>query len=74
MTGEGVIRSPIKEFGSGRMGVGAGGKPSITRYRHLRTLRAGILLEVEPLTAAATRSESTCIRSATPSLVILCTE
>ncbi len=50
VAGEGVIRSPIKEFGSGRMGVGPGGKPSITRYRHLRALRAASLLEVEPLT------------------------
>jgi RluA family pseudouridine synthase len=50
VSGEGVIRSPIKEFGSGRMGVGPGGKPSITRYRNLRPLRAASLLEVEPLT------------------------
>jgi len=27
----GIIDSPIKTFGSGRMGVGSEGKPSITR-------------------------------------------
>ncbi|MBI3554029.1 MAG: RNA pseudouridine synthase [Elusimicrobia bacterium] len=50
LSDEGVIRSPIKEFGSGRMGVGPGGKPSVTRYRALRSLPKGSLLDVEPVT------------------------
>lgn len=50
LAGEGVIQAPIKEFGSGRMGVGAGGKRSITRYRLRRALKGASLLEVAPVT------------------------
>jgi RluA family pseudouridine synthase len=50
LSGEGLVRSPIKEYGSGRMGVGEGGKPSQTRYRSLQTTKKATLLEVEPVT------------------------
>jgi len=47
---DGMIRAPIRQFGSGRMGVDEAGKPAATRYRVLRRFRAATLLEVEPLT------------------------
>ncbi len=50
LEGEGIIRGPIKEFGSGRMGVAALGKPSVTRYRLKRSLQEACLLEVSPET------------------------
>lgn len=50
MTGEGSIDRPLRAFGSGRMGVGAGGKPSLTRWRAVRDLPGGTLVEAEPVT------------------------
>ncbi len=50
VSGEGFVNSPIKEYGSGRMGVGVGGKPSSTRFRCLQHAAAGSVLEVEPVT------------------------
>ena len=47
---DGTIDRPIRAFGSGRMGVGADGKSSITRYRVMDRLAAATLLEVEPKT------------------------
>ncbi len=44
----GVIDKPIREFGSGRMGVSCGGKPSKTRYKPLESRGNASLLEVEP--------------------------
>jgi RluA family pseudouridine synthase len=46
----GVIRSPIKEYGSGRMGVHPEGKPSRTSFRVLEGLPSASLLEVHPAT------------------------
>jgi 23S rRNA-/tRNA-specific pseudouridylate synthase len=47
---EGVVDQPIREFGSGRMGVSPSGKPSITTYRVLERLGAFTLLEANPQT------------------------
>jgi len=47
---DGVISKPIKEFGSGRMGVGAGGKDAVTRYRIIAPLKDATLVEAEPET------------------------
>jgi RluA family pseudouridine synthase len=46
----GLLDFPIKSYGSGRMGVGLGGKPSQTRYNVIRLMETSTLLEVEPLT------------------------
>lgn len=46
----GSVARPIRQFGSGRMGVAANGKPSLTRYRVLRRLDGATLLEVRPRT------------------------
>lgn len=46
----GVIDQPIREFGSGRMGVSPAGKPSVTAYRVLERLDTCTLLEVSPRT------------------------
>ncbi|MCX6349774.1 MAG: RNA pseudouridine synthase, partial [Candidatus Aureabacteria bacterium] len=48
---DGTLRMPVREFGSGRMGVGRrGGKPSVTRYRVKERLPGCTLLEVSPET------------------------
>lgn len=48
---EGVISRPLREFGSGRMGVDdARGKPSETRYRVLKRNPAFSLVRLHPLT------------------------
>jgi len=47
---DGVVTRPIKEYGSGRMGFGRGGKPSATGYRIREALKGATLLEVEPET------------------------
>jgi RluA family pseudouridine synthase len=47
---DGVVRKPIREYGSGRMGVARNGKPSSTRYRVREPLKGATLLEVEPET------------------------
>lgn len=47
----GVIARPIREFGSGRMGVDdARGKPSETRFERLRHTAAHSLVRLHPLT------------------------
>lgn len=48
--GDGEIRKPIRQFGSGRMGVAVGGKPSFTRYRVLGHAGQTSLLQVLPRT------------------------
>ena len=47
---DGLIKAPIREYGSGRMGVHPEGKPARTIYRVLKRFPAATLLEVEPLT------------------------
>lgn len=47
---DGAVDRPIRAFGSGRMGIGASGKPSITRYRVLDRLPTVTFLEIEPET------------------------
>lgn len=47
---DGIVKAPIREYGSGRMGVHPEGKPAQTIYRVLRRLGESTLLEVEPLT------------------------
>jgi RluA family pseudouridine synthase len=47
---EGTVDEPIREFGSGRMGVGKGGKPSRTGYRVLERFPDSSLLEAHPET------------------------
>jgi len=47
----GVVKKPLREFGSGRMGVDeARGKPSLTEFKVERRLRGFTLLRVRPLT------------------------
>jgi tRNA pseudouridine32 synthase/23S rRNA pseudouridine746 synthase len=47
---QGVIDAPIRQFGSGRMGVDEkNGKPSITRYSVLERREGFTLLEASPL-------------------------
>ena len=50
LTGEGVVNSPLKEFGSGRVAPSSEGKKSKTRWRVERTGRGATLLRVEPET------------------------
>jgi RluA family pseudouridine synthase len=47
---EGILRMPIREFGSGRMGVSRRGKPAVTRYRPMENFAGCTLIEVAPLT------------------------
>jgi len=47
---DGAISHPIREFGSGRMGTGRGGRKALTRYRVLERLRRSSLLAIEPET------------------------
>lgn len=47
---EGVIDAPLRAFGSGRMAVDPRGKPSVTRYRPIRSAGELTLLEVKPET------------------------
>ncbi|MEK7767788.1 MAG: pseudouridine synthase, partial [bacterium] len=49
LEGEGVINRPIREFGSGRMGVDRRGKVARTRWRSLESGEASSLIEAEPL-------------------------
>jgi RluA family pseudouridine synthase len=46
----GTVELALREFGSGRMGVDARGKPSRTDYRVVERLTDADLLEVRPLT------------------------
>jgi tRNA pseudouridine32 synthase/23S rRNA pseudouridine746 synthase len=46
----GVIDQPIREFGSGRMGVSPAGKPSTTEFRVLERFGAYTLVEATPRT------------------------
>ncbi len=52
ITGEsGRIDAPLRQFGSGRVGVDtSGGKPCVTEYTVTRRFNAVTLLEVKPLT------------------------
>ncbi|MBI5881944.1 MAG: RNA pseudouridine synthase [Elusimicrobia bacterium] len=56
VAGDGSVDRPIREFGSGRMGIAQGGyslpggKSALTRYRVLERFAAATLLEVEPVT------------------------
>lgn len=48
---EGVIRKPIREFGSGRMGIDdRKGKPSETKFKVVKRFREYTLLELNPST------------------------
>jgi RluA family pseudouridine synthase len=47
---DGVVDRPLRAFGSGRMGVAEGGKPSMTRYKVRAPGRGCTLLSVEPVT------------------------
>jgi len=47
---DGLVKAPIREYGSGRMGVHPEGKPARTVYRALQRFPAATLLEIEPLT------------------------
>ncbi len=46
----GTIDQPIREFGSGRMGVSPTGKPSTTQFRVRQRLGDFTLVEAQPLT------------------------
>lgn len=48
---EGVIKKPIREFGSGRMGIDdRNGKPSETKFKVVKRLKDFTLLELNPST------------------------
>jgi len=44
------VDRPLREFGSGRVGVDPSGKPSLTRFKVLQTFKGATLIEVEPST------------------------
>ena len=46
----GEVNKPIRAYGSGRMGVGFDGKPSLTRYTVLERYKRATLLEVNLIT------------------------
>ncbi len=46
----GTIEEPIKEFGSGRMGVSKNGKPSMTEFTVKERSNESTLLELHPIT------------------------
>jgi len=46
----GPIEEPLRAFGSGRIGVDAAGKPSVTEFQVRERLKGATLLEVSPLT------------------------
>jgi len=46
----GEVDKPVRTYGSGRMGVGFGGKPSVTKYKVLERYKRATLLEAELLT------------------------
>ncbi|MBI4616370.1 MAG: RluA family pseudouridine synthase [Planctomycetes bacterium] len=48
VAGDGEIDRPLREFGSGKVGVAADGKASLTRYRVQKRFRGATLLVVEP--------------------------
>ncbi len=48
--GRGEVDKPIRTYGSGRMGVGFNGKPSVTRYEVLEKYKRSTLLQVELIT------------------------
>ncbi len=48
--GRGEVDKPIRTYGSGRMGVGFNGKPSVTKYAVLERYKRSTLLEVELVT------------------------
>lgn len=45
----GVLRQPLRAFGSGRMGVDPAGKPSETHFETLENWATGALLRVKPI-------------------------
>jgi len=47
---DGTVNRPLKEYGSGRMGVTRGGKPAITDYKVLGRRNDVTLLEIRPKT------------------------
>lgn len=48
---DGVVKKPIREFGSGRMGIdGRKGKPSETKFKVVKRFRDYTLLELNPST------------------------
>lgn len=50
LEGRGRVDKALKEFGSGRMGAGPGGKPSLTEWRCLEAGARASFLEVAPVT------------------------
>lgn len=50
MEADGEVNASIRQFGSGRMGIGERGKPSVTRYRIAEKLKGATLLEARPVT------------------------
>ncbi|MFA5138806.1 MAG: RluA family pseudouridine synthase [Elusimicrobiota bacterium] len=50
VSADGCVDKPLREFGSGRMGVAENGKPYKTVYKVLERLRGASLLTVEPRT------------------------
>jgi tRNA pseudouridine32 synthase / 23S rRNA pseudouridine746 synthase len=47
----GIIKKPIKQFGSGRMGVDRSGKESITNYKVINSFGNYSLIELNPSTS-----------------------
>ena len=50
MENDGTIRKPIRQFGSGRMGIDPKSQPAITNYRVIARLKNCTLLEILPET------------------------
>ncbi len=63
-----TISSPIRQFGSGRMGVDPQGKPSSTAMRIIEKLPAATLLDVSPHTGRRHQIRVHCYASGYPIL------
>jgi tRNA pseudouridine32 synthase / 23S rRNA pseudouridine746 synthase len=47
---DGAVEAPIRQFGSGRMGIGQTGKPAVTAFRVITSSDRASLLDVSPAT------------------------
>jgi len=66
MTSDITVNSPIRQFGSGRMGVDPQGKPSSTEIRIIEKLPDATLLDVSPHTGRRHQIRVHCYASGFP--------
>lgn len=63
---EGVLTDPLREFGSGRVGVDPRGKPCETRFRLLSSGGGAQLVEVKPVTGRRHQIRAHFARAGSP--------